>query len=387
MKVTLVRARAIDPAVNKVAKTLSENGYDVKLLVWDRQNTLKGENGDGYAIHRFSLKAPYDKFTVLFCLPIWWIYEFFFLLKDKCNVIHACDLDTLAPAILVKLVKGLRLCYTIYDFYANNLPDGRLQLVRKLIRNSVAWVERLGIGSTEILFLVDESRYEDVRGARINKLTDIYNSPPDYFEPKRQHESRERMEITIFYAGAINKWRGLEHMIKAIRDLDNITLIIAGTVSDRDLFQNQAGGTGSKIQYVGWIPYKEVIERTVEADVLFAFYSPEFPITKWASANKLFEAMMCGKPIVMSEGNSMANIVREENCGLVVPYGDVAAIKEAILKLKNDSQLRQTLGQNGRRAYENRYSWKIMEQRLLDSYQQLSSKVGKKRENHKSHAQ
>lgn len=387
MKVTLVRARAIDPAVNKVAKALSRNGYDVRLLVWDRQNTLKGKSGDGYTICKFGLKAPYNKFTVLFYLPLWWIYEFFFLLKDKCNVIHACDLDTLVPAIVAKLIKRVPLCYTIYDFYANNLPDGRFQLVRNLIRSLLARVEKLGIGFAEIIFLVDESRYEEVRGARINKVVYIYNSPPDHFEVKRGHESRERTEIAIFYAGAISKWRGLEHMIKAIEDLNNIRLIIAGTGPDKDLLENQTAGARSKIQYIGWIPYKEIIKRTLEADVLFAFYGPEMPASKRASPNKLFEAMMCAKPIIASDGSSMADIVREENCGLVVPYGDIAAIREAVLKLKNDSQLRQTLGQNGRRAYEGRYSWRIMEQRLLDSYQQLSSKVNKKLENHKSRAQ
>jgi len=155
MKVTLVRARVIDPAVNKVAKTLSENGHDVQLLVWDRQHTLGAEEGDGYTIRKFNLRAPYDKFAVLFCLPIWWIYEFFFLLRHKCDVIHACDLDTLIPAILAKFIKRVPLCYTIYDFYANNLPDGRFRLLRKALRSLVASVERFGIRFTDVLFLVD----------------------------------------------------------------------------------------------------------------------------------------------------------------------------------------------------------------------------------------
>jgi len=377
MKVTLVRARAIDPAVNKVAKTLSENGYDVRLLVWDRQKTLRGEGGDGYTVCRFNLKAPYDRFAVLIYLPIWWTYEFFFLLKGRCDVIHACDLDTMIPAILIKLAKRVSLCYTIYDFYANNLPDGRFQPIRALVRSLVAWVEKLGIRFADILFLVDESRYEEVRGARINKLAYIYNSPPDHLETKGAHESKERTETIIFYSGLIGKSRGLEHMIKAIEDLDNVRLIIAGTGPDKDLFENQA--VGKRVQYIGWIPsYEGVIEKTAAADIIFRFSDPKIPKTKYESPNKLFEAMMCGKAIIVSDGSSMASIVREENCGLVVPYGDVAAIREAVLKLKNDSQLRQTLGQNGRRAYENRYSWRIMEQRLLDSYRQLTRQTSKR---------
>ena len=67
---------------------------------------------------------------------------------------------------------------------------------------------------------------------------------------------------------------------------------------------------------------------------------------------------MCGKPIIMNSEVAASEIVLEEKCGIVVPYGDVDAIKEAINKLKNDPNLRKELGENGRKAYEKRYSWK-----------------------------
>lgn len=67
----------------------------------------------------------------------------------------------------------------------------------------------------------------------------------------------------------------------------------------------------------------------------------------------------------------MAEIVREENCGIVVPYGDADAIKHAILTLKNDPTLCKHLGENGRNAYETKYSWEIMEERLLEIYRRL----------------
>jgi len=375
MKVTLVRARAIDPAVNKVAKTLSTHGYDVKLLVWDRQNTLSTKDGDGYTTCKFGFKAPYDKLTVIFYLPIWWVYEFFFLLKDKCNVIHACDLDTLIPAIPAKFIKRVPLCYTIYDFYANNLPDGRFQLARKVVRSLVAWIEKLGIGFTRILFLVDEARYEEVRRARINKLAYIYNSPPDYFDVNQTKNLRNAAaEITVFYAGVINRSRGLHFIARAVKDLDGVRLILAGAVHDKAFLDNYVL-TSKKIQYLGWLPsYEDVIKGTLKADILFRLSDPKIPKTKYESPNKLFEAMMCGKPIIVSDGSSMADIVRKENCGLIVPYGDVNAIKEAILKLKNNPELYQELGQNGRKAYEARYSWRIMQERLLDSYRELAAK-------------
>jgi glycosyltransferase involved in cell wall biosynthesis len=59
-----------------------------------------------------------------------------------------------------------------------------------------------------------------------------------------------------------------------------------------------------------------------------------------------------------------------------VPYGDVDAIKEAVQRLKNDPELRQRLGHNGRKAYQNRYSWTIMEGRLIDAYNELEKSLG-----------
>ena len=38
MKVILIRSKTTDSAIFKVADSLNENGYDLELLVWDRQN-------------------------------------------------------------------------------------------------------------------------------------------------------------------------------------------------------------------------------------------------------------------------------------------------------------------------------------------------------------
>jgi len=377
MKVTLVRSRAIDSAVYKLAESLSNNGYKVELLVWDRQGTLENKDEKEYGIRKLNLKAPYNKLTALFYLPIWWVYEFLFLLKNDADIIHACDLDTLYPAIFVKLLRKRKLCYTIYDFYANNLPDGKFIKLRTIIRKIIANIEKRGIGLTDILFLVDISRYEEIAGSKIKGLEYIYNSPPDYFSSQKLFQKKREKKndiLTIFYAGTIRKLRGLQHIISAVSELEGVKLIIAGHPTDKSLIEF-ASKFPEKIQYVGWLPsYKDVIKNTLEADVLFRFSDPKIPKTKYESPNKLFEAMMCGKPIIVSDGSSMANIVREEKCGLIVPYGDINAIKEAIRKLRDDPALRVKLGKNGRKAYEKKYSWDIMEKRLLDVYKDVSNK-------------
>lgn len=365
---TLVRSRAIDPAVNKVAKALSENGYDVKLLVWDRLGNTKTEKIDGYTLCRFGLKAPYDKVSAAFYLPFWWLYEFLFLLKHEETIIHACDLDTLIVAIFVKSIKKTKLCYTIYDFYADNLPNKFPRIFRKI----VAIVEIFSIQFVDFLFLVDECRFEQIKGAKIKNIGYIYNSPPNYLNINQKKISNIIKELKIFYAGNLHKSRGLEYVIKAVDDINNVQLIIAGGGLDKKRLENLLPDANKEIQFIGHISYEEVIKKSLECDLLFAFYDPVIPNNRYASPNKLFEAMMCGKPIIMNSEIAASKIVIEEKCGLIVPFGNINEIKEAIKKLRDSPDLRIELGENGRKAYENRYNWNIMKKRLIDAYKKIT---------------
>jgi len=72
--------------------------------------------------------------------------------------------------------------------------------------------------------------------------------------------------------------------------------------------------------------------------------------------------------MLSSEYTAMVDIVKKENYEIVVPYGDVDAIKHALLTLKNDPDMSKRLWENGRRAYETKYDWGIMEKRLVNEY-------------------
>jgi glycosyltransferase involved in cell wall biosynthesis len=76
-------------------------------------------------------------------------------------------------------------------------------------------------------------------------------------------------------------------------------------------------------------------------------------------------------PIIVNENTSMADIVRKEKCGIVIPYGNEEALIWAVSRLKNDLSLQKRLGDNGRKAYENKYNWTIMENRLNSIYCQV----------------
>lgn len=373
-RVAIVRARAIDHAINKVAQDLSTQGYAVTLLVWDRAGNASTKPNGRYHVHAFRLKAPYDRATIAFYLPIWWLYELYFLWRGGYDILHACDLDTLFPAVVVKALRKRKLCYLIYDFYADNLPNGRLAFIRNAIRTLVGAVERQGIGFADVLFLVDESRAEQVHGVHVRKPVYLYNTPRDdcaHAVGEMDRANHDDDELLIFYAGVTEPKRGIQFMLEATRDMDRVRVLLAGALTDEHVLARLKDTTGHA-QYLGWLSsYDEVLAWTRAADTLFRFSDPAWPKTRYESPNKLFEAMMCSKPIIVSDESRMADIVREERCGLVVPYGDVEGLKDAIALLRDDPELRAELGKNGRRAYEERYNWDIMEGRLLAAYREL----------------
>jgi glycosyltransferase involved in cell wall biosynthesis len=377
MRVTLLRGRGIEPGVNKIARALATHGHSVKLLIWDRDGRAKRYNPALYRTYACNIRAPYDRLSAMLFLPFWWVYELAFLLRDDSEVVHASDFDTLPPAILAKLIGKRKLCYFIYDFYADNLPDGRFQSLRRGVRWLVAYLERKGIGFVDVLFLVDEARLAEVEGARINKLYYVYNSPVDRVATLRGSAAEATPrdsadEMVVFYAGAMHRSRGLNYMFDALSGLEGVRLRVAGPVTDNERILDELSEVGGKAKYLGFLPsYGDVIRETLNADVLFRFEDPRVPKTKYASPSKLFEAMMCGKPIIVSNESAMASIVRKERCGTVVPYGDVPALTDAMNKFRTQPELRAELGRNGRKAYEERYSWAIMEQRVLDGYQTL----------------
>jgi glycosyltransferase involved in cell wall biosynthesis len=365
--------------MEKEAKTLADHGYTVTVVGWERWGAHSPLNGKcTYRVKKFRLSVPPNSLKVAFYLPIWWLFAICQLFIDRWDIVHAVDFDSFAPALLIAKIKRKPIVYDIADFYADTIG---FPIFPGLSRKIIAKIDRTLMKFAVAIILPDESRIEQVGLDTTKQHVVIVNNSPDQGILRSiVSETLQAKGFTVFYGGGIGTGRGIVEMCLAAKDLPDVQLIVTGPCSPsfeaelREVCENS-----NNIElHLRFVPYKEVIAQTVNAHLLFAIYDPADHNARFASPNKLFEAMMCGKPIIVSDGTSMADIVRKENCGLVVPYGDVRAIREAIVKLKNDPDLRQKLGANGRRAYEGKYDWRIMEQRLLTIYQQIGNKVSKK---------
>ncbi|MDI6645228.1 MAG: glycosyltransferase family 4 protein [Methanobacteriaceae archaeon] len=368
-RVLFIRSNSVnpDPRVEKSAYALGKNGFEVEVLAWDRScKDLKFENKGQYKINRARIKASYGKPSLIIKLFLWWFYEFTYLIRTDFNIIHACDFDTLFPAVLVSKIKNKTLVYDSFDFYSDSLP----KITPTIVRNIIANIEIYFSKFADLIIIADESRKKQFKNKYLEKIIVVNNSPVDYKTNQINMDNKNK-EFKLFFAGIINESRGFYQIIKSIKGIHNIMLIVAGYDADNEDLTNKLEKM-DEVSFLGKISYNEVIENTLKSDMLFALYDPIIPNHKYSSPNKLFEAMMCGKPIIVSDETIMADIVKKEDCGIVVSYSDIKSIRESIIKLKEDQELREKLGKNGRNAYETKYNWNIMEKRLLKAYHSLN---------------
>jgi glycosyltransferase involved in cell wall biosynthesis len=123
--------------------------------------------------------------------------------------------------------------------------------------------------------------------------------------------------------------------------------------------------------YLKMVPHEAILQYTSNADTIFILYDPQIPNNRYASPNKLFESMCFSKPVIVSDHSSMTKIVETEKCGMTVSFGNQGELRNAILYLKSNPMICYELGNNGRKAFERKYSWNIMETKLFTLYEKL----------------
>jgi glycosyltransferase involved in cell wall biosynthesis len=84
----------------------------------------------------------------------------------------------------------------------------------------------------------------------------------------------------------------------------------------------------------------------------------------------MFEAMMCGKPMVVSYFTEASKVVEKNDCGFVSSPESLPVSYLLEYLAKYPEELTRT-GENGRKAWENQYNWAEQEKTLLSVYDSL----------------
>jgi glycosyltransferase involved in cell wall biosynthesis len=266
-------------------------------------------------------------------------------------------------------LKNKLIVYDVEDTYIDQL------IILPFFRFFGIFMERFLMKFADAVILIDEMQNEEFGSIPNKNIVVIYDSPYDINRPSLNSvkKSLGKKDFKIFYAGNLNKKRNLhiESLLEAIEDIEDVEVTIVGEGDLVETIQIKAHEMPNKIHYMKWMSYIQVLEMSCQADLLFSLRDPYPLVQKYICGSKFLESLMCGKPILVNKSTSTAFKVVKNKCGIVVDANNVEEIKKAILKLKNNEEFYKSLKLNARKTYDQQYSWKIMENRLLILYNNL----------------
>jgi glycosyltransferase involved in cell wall biosynthesis len=339
----------------------------VTLVGWNMAGDLPGfSQVEGFDCYRLDVPARFGRGMVnMFHQLCWQVALLGWLARHRreYQIIHACDFDTVLAGLCCKALFRKKVVYDIFDFYAD-----MLRATPAAVKRAIRWLDLRAINAAEALILADEARFQQINGAHPRRSAVVYNAVED--STPGDIATTPSGGLRLAYFGNLQVERGLLELLEVMSKHPEWRLEMGGFGGDEAMIRAKAIELAN-VSWHGLVPYERVLEISRGVDILVATYDPAIPNNRYASPNKLFEAMLLGKPIVVAQDTNMDRIVHKAGCGMVVPYGNAVKLAEALQTLQDDPDLRSQLGSNARHAFETTYNWQAMEKRLLQLYASL----------------
>ena len=181
-----------------------------------------------------------------------------------------------------------------------------------------------------------------------------------------------KKEREVAYVGGIAKIRGILEITSAMEYTRDVRLNLVGNFSEKAIEQKiKRHQSWKKVNELGFLTRKLVNVVLAKSQAGLVTLHP-IVTYKAALPVKMFEYMVAGIPVIASNFPILRNIVEGNKCGICVDPLNPKVIGETIQFLIDNPTKAQQMGQNGRKAIEQKYNWLIEEQKLLKLYKSFS---------------
>lgn len=381
-----------DSRVENEAVSLIEAGFEVFLFSLAYKKAAGEEVWNGIRIKRYAAgRWIYKNSALAYDLPFYhsslrpMIADF--IQTNGIQALHVHDMVLARAAFQAN--KKFRLPLTL-DLHENRpvimqfYPHLK-KFPGKCLINIGRWEkaqDQLLREADKVVLVTEEAREEAVRSAGIKpeKVIVVSNTiHPDIFlnyalDPAIADRFRET--INIVYVGDTGLRRGTMELIEALplvlKEVKNAHLILVGK-STEDVHLKQRAeelGVTKSVSFEGWqnvslfpsyINAASVcvspIHRNLHHDTTFA--------------NKIFQYMGMGKPLVTSDCPPQVRVLKDAGCGLVHEAGNANDLVAQIVRLFRQPDIAAKMGESGRQAVMSKYNWKLSSKALIDYYRGL----------------
>lgn len=175
----------------------------------------------------------------------------------------------------------------------------------------------------------------------------------------------------VLYAGTVGRVNGVEYLVKLASAMERIApdvrfLVVGSGSKWRDVsdLARQQGVLGQNFFMESEVSKNEIPELFSAATVSTSVVIPVEAL--WHnSANKFFDSLAASRPIVINYEGWQADIIRSEECGLVVSHSDIPSAANQLKAFLLDKSALSLAGQAARDLASRRFSRELLTQELI----------------------
>lgn len=175
----------------------------------------------------------------------------------------------------------------------------------------------------------------------------------------------QKKDLTFAVVGPLKERKGQDLLLKALEWVDTegkaqYTVLMIGKITDSDYGRSvrEKAGQYPNVQMIGECTRKEMAQYYQKVDVLI------IPSREETMSIAATEAMMLGKPCIISDNSGMADYVEEYVNGLKFVSGDTEELGEKILWCIENRKELEKIGKQARKTYEKYFSMGIFGESL-----------------------
>lgn len=336
-----------DNRVNRTCSVFISQGYRVLLLGRKLEDSLPLPELDHQTIR---MNLFFNK-GVCFYLELN-CRLFIKLLFTKSSLLYANDLDTLLPNYLISKLKGIPLIYDTHELFTE-VPELQNHPLKKGI-----WLtlERFIFPRLRHVITVNASIasiYEEKYKVPIHVVRNVpFKLKPQINATSLPLSIKQKIFTIIIQGSGLNVDRGIEEAILAMKELENVQLLLVGSgdlIPTAKILVQDAGLT-DKVLFFDKRPYEELIQFTLFADCGLALDKPTNLNYEYALPNKVFDYIQANTPIICGNLKEIKSLVLKYNIGISLEETTPQLISDAIRILQNDPTQLSVYKENCKKA-------------------------------------
>jgi glycosyltransferase involved in cell wall biosynthesis len=198
----------------------------------------------------------------------------------------------------------------------------------------------------------------------------------DLKHTKPRNLEKDHTEFKVCYVGSLKRVRGVDSMIAATalakEFIPNIRTYMLGRTrypEDKDAIESMVDKHHLAEQTylsLSGVPHAEVLDHIETSDVCLLILDPSKRISHYAYSIKLFEYLAMGKVVISTDCPGVEEVIRHEENGLIVPFGDPEALAMAFVRVARNPELKARLENMARPSIKD-YDWELLNHRVLET--------------------